>query len=143
MQRSVVDVQGNAEAGTALSAGLYWSSVATSAVMLAIGTIASVNPERAAKSYGVPLSGEPADKYMTAAGVRDLAVGAAVLTFALLRDRRALGISLACTSVIAVGDGVIALRNSPDPKRVLPVHWGAAVGCIGLACLLLRAKPGD
>ena len=136
-----MDLQRNTEAGTFLNSGLYWSSIATGVVLLAIGTIASVNPESAAKSYGVPLSGEPADKYMTAAGVRDLAVGAAVLSFALLRDRRALGISLACTSAIAVGDGVIALRNGPDPKRVLPVHWGAAVGCIGLACLLLRAKP--
>lgn len=133
----------NNAAEATLGAGLYWSSVATGAVLLAIGVVASVHPASAAQSYGVPLSGEPADKYMAAAGVRDLAVGAAVLSFALLRDRRALGVSLACTSAIAVGDGIIALRNSPDPKRVLPVHWGAAVGCIGLACVLLRGKSVD
>ena len=137
-----MNLQEDQEVSQSIGSGLYWTSVATGAVLLAIGAIASVHPASAAKSYGVPLSGEPADKYMAAAGVRDLAVGAAVLTFALLGDRRALGVSLACTSAIAVGDGVIALRNSPDPKRVLPVHWGAAVGCIGLACLLLRGEAG-
>lgn len=123
-----------------LSAGLRWVGIASGTAMLGIGTLATLNPEAAARSYGVPVNGEYDRAYLTAAGVRDLCLGGLLLTFSLLRDRRALGVSAALGSAIAVGDGVIALRHGPDPIRVLPVHWGGAVGAIGLAVLLLRRK---
>ncbi len=122
-----------------LAPGLAFIGAAGGVAMLAIGTLAAVRPKLAAQGYGVPVSTDSDRAYMTAAGIRDLFVGGVVVAFSLLRDRRALGVTLALGSGIAVGDGVIALRHGPDPKRVLPIHWGSAVVCVGLACTLLRS----
>ena len=122
-----------------LTPALAWIGAAGGVTMLAIGTLAAVRPDLAAQGYGVPVSSESDRAYMTAAGIRDLFVGGVVLAFSLLRDRRALGVALALGSGIAVGDGIIALRHGPDPKRVLPIHWGSAAVCVGLACTLLRS----
>ena len=121
-----------------LRPALAWIGAAGGVAMLGIGTLAAVRPDLAAQGYGVPVSTESDRAYMTAAGIRDLFVGGVVLAFSLMRDRRALGVNLALGSGIAVGDGIIALRHGPNPKRVLPIHWGSAVLCFGLAYSLLR-----
>ena len=136
MSRSNAGAQGVTTIGPAL----YRLSVGGALTMMGIGAIAGIRPALAARAYGVPAEGESARAYMTAAGVRDLSFGGLVLVFALLRDRRALGASAALGSVIAIGDGLIALRHGPDPKKVLPMHWGSAAACIVAAAALLRAE---
>jgi hypothetical protein len=44
------------------------------------------------------------------------------LTFALLRDRRAMGLTVLFGAVIPIGDAIVVIRNSPTPLLYLPLH---------------------
>jgi hypothetical protein len=59
------------------------------------------------------------------------------LTFAILRDRRAMGLTLLFGAVMPIGDALVILRNSPAPLTYLPLHFGEAVGCWVLAFIFL------
>jgi Domain of unknown function (DUF4267) len=61
-----------------------------------------------------------------------------ILTFTLLRDRRAMGLSLLFGAIIPVGDAIVVLRHSPSPPEYLPLHLIGAVVCLVLAAILLR-----
>jgi hypothetical protein len=102
-----------------------------------MGILFILNQPLAASLYGVPLSGGSDDAYLSAAAVRDVAVGVLTLVLALLRDKRAVGIILLVATIIPIGDGLIVLRNSPAPWHFLPLHWGGAVGCLAFALILL------
>ncbi len=121
-----------------LGFGLRWFSAATGMALLGLGAAGALFPEPAAELYGVPLSGGSGAAYLSAASVRDISLGGTLLAFAMLGDRRALGVTFLLGSVIAGGDGAIALRHSPAPLRVLPLHWGGAMAFWGMAYLLLR-----
>ncbi len=125
-----------------LDPGLYRISVVTGVALLALGVGGILFPKASSKMYGVPLTGsdEPEEAYVRAAAVRDLSLGGIFLSFTALHDRRALGIAALFSSVVAVGDGTIALRHSPAPRWVLPIHWGSAVALWGFAYLLLRDR---
>jgi hypothetical protein len=77
---------------------------------------------------------------VSAAAVRDISVGALALVFALLRDRRAVGLCALLGAIIPLGDGMIVLRNGPAPAPFLPLHWGSALGCLVFAFLVLRPR---
>jgi len=62
------------------------------------------------------------------------------LAFALLRDRRAVGLCLLFGAIIPVGDGIVVMRDSPTPLNFLPLHWGGAFGRLVLAVVLLRPR---
>ncbi len=116
----------------------YWGAISGGASLLVLGAVAAAEPFVAAEAYGIPLSDKPSDMYLVAAGVRDLFAGSAIIAFALMRDRRALGTVVALTSVIAAGDAILAGRHSPRPARVLPTHLAGLVACVGASILLLR-----
>jgi Domain of unknown function (DUF4267) len=88
--------------------------------------------------FGVPLQDGTDGTYVTVAAVRDLSVGILALAFALLRDRRAMGLIVLLGSIIPIGDGIVVLLHSPTPLEFLPLHWGGAVGCLIFAFLLMR-----
>jgi hypothetical protein len=69
--------------------------------------------------------------------VREVAFGCLVLTFSLLRDRRAVGLSLLFGAIIPMGNAIVVLRNSPTPLAYFPLHVGGAVVCLVLAVILL------
>lgn len=117
---------------------LFWSSVATGASLAAFGIGGIVAPRPLAKVYGVPVHTGAGEAYLRATAVRDLSLGGIFLAFAGLRDRRALGTVFLLTAAVAAGDGSVALRYSRTPARVLPIHWGSALGLLGAAYLLLR-----
>ncbi len=121
---------------------LYWVSMAAGTALLAIGAAGVAFPRASSKMYGVPISDEIGEAYLRATAVRDIPLGGLLLSFAALGDRRALGLTFALGSLIAVGDGSIALRYSPYPLRVLPLHWGGVAAFCGLGYLLLRKKTG-
>ncbi len=118
--------------------GLYWSSIATGASLVAFGIGGLAAPKPSSKMYGVPIAGSTGEAYLRATAVRDLTLGGIFLAFAGLEDRRALGTVFLLTAAVAAGDGSVAMRYSRTPGRVLPIHWGSAVGLLGMAYLLLR-----
>jgi hypothetical protein len=112
-------------------------SVVGSLVLIMMGVIFALDHAGAASAYGVSLSGGADNSWISSAALRDLAFGSLALTFALLRDRRAMGLSLLFGALIPVGDAVVVLRNSPAPLLYLPLHLGGAIACLALAAILL------
>ena len=127
-----------ATASEPLTALEYWGAISGGASLLVLGAAAAKEPFIAAEAYGIPLADKPSDMYIVAAGVRDLFAGSAILAFALMRDRRALGTVVALTSMIATGDAILAARHSPRPAKVLPTHLAGLAACVGGSILLLR-----
>ena len=119
---------------------LFLISVTGSLVLIAMGIWFSLDHAGAAKAYGVPLSGGSDNAYISTAALRDIAVGGLTLAFALLRDRRAVGLSLLFGAIIPIGDGLVVLHDSPAPLQFLPLHWGGAGVCLILAVILLRGS---
>ncbi len=125
--------------------GLQRVSVLAGVALLAIGAGGVLFPEPSSRGYGVPFSvpspGGAGPAYLHATAVRDMSLGGLLLLLARVGDRRVLGAGFLLISAVAVGDGAIALRHSPAPRRVLPVHWGSAAILWGMAYLLLRDGP--
>jgi hypothetical protein len=119
---------------------LFVISLLGSLVLIAMGIIFTLNHTGAAAAYGVPVSGGPDNSWISSAAVRDLAFGCLALTFALLRDRRAMGMTLLFGALIPIGDAIVVLRNSPSPLTYLPLHLGGAIGCLVLAGIFLYPK---
>jgi len=130
-----------------LSPGLHRVSIAAGIALLGLGAGGVLFPLASSKMYGVPLAKAESEDagvaYVRATAVRDLSLGGMFLAFAMLRNRQALGVTTLLSSVVAVGDGSIALRHGPAPGKVLPIHWGSAVALWGLAYLLLRENPRE
>lgn len=112
-------------------------SVLGSVLLLVMGIAFACDHMVAAKAYGVPLSGGADNAWISSTALRDLAFGALGLTFALLRDRRGMGLSLLFGAIIPIGDAIVVTRNSPTPLAYLPLHVGGAVACLILAAILL------
>jgi hypothetical protein len=119
---------------------LYVISLAGSLLLVGIGIFFSADHTGAAAAYGVSVSGGADNSWISSAALRDLAFGCLTLTFTLLRDGRALGLSLLFAAIIPLGDAVVVLRHSPNPLEYLPLHLGGALVCLVLAVILLR--PG-
>ena len=115
-------------------------SVAAGLTLAGLGVGSIVAPARAAQLFGLPVADDEA-AFVTVAGVRDLAAGALVLAFALLGDRRAVGVAALAGAAIPVGDGLTVLRHGPSPRPFVALHWGSAVGALALAAVLLRRGP--
>lgn len=79
---------------------------------------------------------KPLVAYTAAAGVRDVAFGSAILTMALLRDRRAVGVFALAGSIAGVGDGVIARHFGATPLQTA-IHWTPGALCAAFGALLL------
>jgi hypothetical protein len=116
---------------------LYVISLLGSLILIAMGIIFTLDHAGAAAGYGVPVSGGTDNSWISSAALRDLAFGCLALTFALLRDRRAMGLTLLFGALIPVGDAIVVLRNSPTPITYLPLHLGGAIGCLVLAGIFL------
>jgi len=121
-----------------LRGALFLISVAGSLGLMVMGILFMLDTVDAAKLFGVPLAGGADGAYVTVAAVRDLSIGVLALVFTLLRDRRAMGLTVLLGAVIPIGDGIVVLLHSPTPFTFLPLHWGGAIGCLAFAFLLLR-----
>jgi hypothetical protein len=112
-------------------------SVLGSLVLIIMGVAFALDHTGAATAYGIPLTGGSDNAWISSAALRDLAVGGLGLSFAFLRDRRAMGLTLLFGTIIPIGDALVVLRNSPAPLAYLPLHIGGAVVCVVLALFIL------
>ena len=124
---------------------MFVVSVVGSILLIAMGIFFTFDHEDASKGYGVALSGGSDNSWISSTALRDLAYGAVTLVFALLRDRRAVGVCLLCGAIIPLGDAIVVVRHSLTPLEYLPLHLGGAAGCLVLAFVLLRSakRPGS
>jgi hypothetical protein len=112
-------------------------SVLGSLLLIAMGIFFAMDHATAAMAYGIPLAGGIDNAWISSAALRDLAFGSLALTFALLRDRRGMGLCLLFGAVIPLGDAIVVTRNSPTPLLYLPLHVGGALASLVLAGIFL------
>jgi hypothetical protein len=117
---------------------LFGISVVGSVLLIVMGIAFACDHAGAASAYGVPLPGGLDNAYISSAALRDIAFGGLALAFALLRDRRAMGLCLLFGAIIPLGDAIVVVRNSPTPWEFLPLHAGGAVVALVLAIIFLR-----
>ncbi|KAL8283477.1 hypothetical protein RQP46_005580 [Phenoliferia psychrophenolica] len=109
-----------------LSGPLYFFPIILGSGLVAAGLRYGFDQSGTGKTYGIPPSASvssrqtPAktgDVYMTVAGIRVFMLGANVLAFALLRDRRGTGIATLVAVAVPIADGVVAFRHAKDRQQ--------------------------
>jgi hypothetical protein len=140
-------IKGNSGQYRRLSGGLYYSAWAVAAFGLFLFNRKVFHPKDWSVNFGAPIgklitgSNDPAYVYMKSSGGRDLGMGVALLAFALLRDRRAFGITMIAVALIGANDAVAVYNHSPDSvATALQIHGGVAVASACIAYLALFWK---
>ena len=128
--------------GRALRGAAFLVVLATAAVFLVIAALFVAAPAPGAAVFGIPVSDGPGLTYMRALGLRDLALGLYLLGLALFSSRRAVGVVLAATVAIPVGDMLLVLaREGLSSPGHLLLHGLSGACCAAVALWLLRPEP--
>jgi hypothetical protein len=108
--------------------------------LLALGLVLIVSPRLGAAIFGIPADGSGL-RYVAALGVRDLAFGLYVAALAMFASRRAVGIVLALTMLIPIGDIAIlvAERGLSAPGHLL-LHALSGLYMAGASLWVLRGS---
>ena len=85
-----------------------WIVLAPAIGLILLGLVLIVSPRLGAAIFGIPTEGTGL-RYVAALGVRDIAFGLYIAALALFASRRAVGIVLALTVLIPMGDIAILL----------------------------------
>lgn len=129
-----------------LEGPLYAFPLGLGGFLLAAGVRYILDQPGVGKSFGVPpsVSVSPkrkkaaGDVYMTVAGIRVLFLGANILAFTLLRDRRATGVAVLGSVIVPIADGIVVFRHASKPLgTALGLHWVPAALTAFLAYKLL------
>jgi hypothetical protein len=106
-----------------------------------IGLRYFINPEHAARTFGVPDRPLGHELYYII-GLRNVWLGLLAITFATLREWRALALWFAFGAIVCFADASIAASSTGRWPQVT-FHIVCGVGCIGLATATWRkAKKG-
>jgi hypothetical protein len=122
-----------------------WVVVALAAVFLLIGVLFIASPRTGAGVFGIPAEEAGGLAYVRALALRDLALGLYLLGLLRFSSRRAIGIVLAATVVIPIGDMLLILgREGVKSPGHLLLH-GFSGACVAMVALwLLRpASPAE
>lgn len=121
---------------------LAWGVASMACVFLLIGLAFIASPALGAAVFGIPAPDETAHAYVQALALRDLALGLYLLGLLRFASRRALGIVLAATVVIPLGDVLLVLAWTGWTGSLL-LH-GASAGATALLALgLLWSGAGE
>ena len=89
-----------------------WVAIAPAVALVLLGLVLIVTPTVGAAIFGLPLPPGSAAGYVPAIGVRDIAFGLYILALAWFSSRRAVGIVLALTALIPVGDILVLVVHT-------------------------------
>jgi hypothetical protein len=117
-----------------------WIVLAPAIGLIALGLVLIVSPRLGAAIFGIPAEGTGL-RYVAALGVRDLTFGLYVAALALFVSPRAVGIVLALTVLIPIGDIAILLaeRGLSAPGHLL-LHGLSGLYMAGAALWTLRGS---
>ncbi len=111
----------------------FGAVMALAAVFVALGILFLAAPRLGAAIFGVPAPEGEALVYLPVIGLRDLAFGLYLAALALTAGRRAVGIVLAITVLIPLGDMILlGLTRGLAPQLALHALSGLAVGGVAL-----------
>ena len=117
-----------------------WIVLAPAIGLLALGIVLIVSPRLGAAIFGVPTDGSGL-RYVAALGVRDIAFGLYVAALALFASHRSVGLVLALTVLIPIGDIAILLmeRGLSAPGHLL-LHGLSGLYMAGASLWTLRGS---
>jgi hypothetical protein len=111
--------------------------LALAVAFLLIDVLFIASPRTGAGVFGIPAEEAAGLAYVQALALRDLALGLYLLGLLRFSSRRAIGIVLAATVVIPVGDMLLILsREGMASPRHLLLH-GFSGGCVAMVALWL------
>jgi hypothetical protein len=120
------------ERGLAAREPSTWLVLAMSCLFVLLGLLFLLAPRLGAALFGLPAPEGSALAYLPAIGLRDLAFGLYLFALARLASRTTLGVILAVTALIPVGDiTLVALERGLGAPGYLLLH--------GLSALILTA----
>jgi uncharacterized protein DUF4267 len=112
-------------------------------VFLFLAALFVAAPALGAAVFGIPAPDGPGLAYVRALGLRDLALGLYLLGLVRFCSRRAVGVVLAATVVIPVGDVLLVLaREGLSSPGHLLLHGLSGACCAAVALWLLRPESG-
>jgi hypothetical protein len=113
--------------------------LAMAGVFLVIAVLFAASPVLGSAVFGIPVTEEGGLFYVRALALRDGALGLYLLGLLRFSTRRAVGIVLAITVVIPVGDLLLVLDQEglSSPEHLL-LHGISGAGCAMVAFWLLR-----
>ena len=128
--------------GRALRGVAAWAVLAMAGVFLSIAALFVAAPALGAAVFGIPAPDGAELACVRALGLRDLALRLYLLGLALFSSRRAVGVVLAATVVIPVGDMLLVLaREGLSSPGHLLLHGLSGAWCAAVALWLLRPEP--
>lgn len=109
--------------------------------MIFLGARFFTNPEAATAGFGIHYDKQNDYSFHYIKGVRDIFSGLIICMFVLLKERRALSLTLIAGTMIPVNDMLIVLsKNYNGVLQALP-HLIAILICAVFGILLLVKKP--
>jgi hypothetical protein len=123
---------------------MYTATVVLAAVLgvavIVMGAAYLIAPVANAKGFGLPdwPDGTLA-AWLNIKGIRDLAMGAAILVLLATAGPHAMGWYLLVAAVVPIGDAVIVLRHRGSKVLALAMHGGTALVVAAVAAVLLLA----
>ncbi|CAM3735846.1 DUF4267 domain-containing protein [Mucilaginibacter galii] len=108
--------------------------------MIFLGARFFFAPETATAAFGIHFNHHGDYSFDYIKGIRDIFSGLIICIFVLLKERRALGITLLAGTMIPINDMLIVLSKSyTSVLQALP-HIIAILICAGFGMVLLTAK---
>lgn len=107
-----------------------------SVLLLAVGALALISPQRLSRSYGVPVSQPTAIAYVRATGARDLILGAVFAANVYLQDTLVLLILCVAGVALSLADFLIAFSFARSFRSEQIAHIVGFLGFIVIAILL-------
>ena len=109
--------------------------------MIFLGVRFFISPEVATAGYGIRFNTQGDYSFHYIKGIRDIFSGLVICIFVLLKERRALGVTLLAGTMIPVADMLIVLGKSYNGVLQALPHITAIIICAVFGIVLLATKP--
>ena len=109
--------------------------------LIFLGTRFLLSPEIAEAGYGIHFNEQGDYSFHYIKGIRDIFSGLLICVFVLIKDRRALGLTLLAGTIIPVTDMLIVLNKSYNGVQQAMPHIAAIIICAVFGIILLATKP--
>lgn len=108
--------------------------------MVFLGGRFFISPEAATAGYGIHINAQGDYSFHYIKGIRDIFSGLVICVFVLLKERRALGVTLLAGTMIPLTDMLIVLGKSYNGVQQAFSHIAAISICAVVGILLLAIR---
>ena len=109
--------------------------------MIFLGARFLLSPDIAEAGYGIHFNEQGDYSFHYIKGIRDIFSGLVMCVFVLMKERRALGVTLLAGTMIPLTDMLIVLSKSYNGVLQAIPHISAIIVCSIFGIILLAAKP--